>query len=536
MRFVIILTALALLAPAVFASDIMPGRTVLLAVDDAAALDARGVDARPFLPVSGRSGLASRYLAVEPAGDPVAAAARLRSVPGVVAAMVAGTRELFWVPNDTYLGSQWYLQTGNTAGIRLAEAWDLETGSADAVIAVIDTGVDWSHPDLAGNIWLNPGEVDGNGVDDDGNGYVDDRRGWDCGANDADARPQSYFEGGLDVGWHGTHCAGIAAAVTDNGVGIAGAAPGCRIMPLKVIDPDLGFTDAAIIMAFAYAIENGADVLSMSFGGPGDGGAAAFFQDLVDQAVAAGITCVAAAGNNNTSAMMYPAACDGVISVGATDATGARASFSTYGAWVTVNAPGSQIWSTIQSNYEFDFLSGLLFALSYGWDGVNPYMNSDGTSMACPMVAGVVGLVLSRAPGLAPEEVVQLLVTTGDAVSYDQPLGVKVNAEAALMGLDVTATPTAPAGLRLSASPNPFNPRTTVELVLPRASTVWLEIVDVQGRRVRTLVAGEVLQAGSYTRLWDGAGDDGRAMPSGVYLARARTADGVQAGKLTLAR
>jgi subtilisin family serine protease len=274
----------------------------------------------------------------------------------------------------------------------------------------------------------------------------------------------------------------------------------------------------------------------MSFGGPGGGGAEAFFQDLIDQALAAGITCVAAAGNNDTAELMYPAACDGVISVGATDASGARSSFSTYGAWVTVNAPGSQIWSTIQTNYEFDWLSALLFSLSYGWDGVNPYMNSDGTSMACPMVAGVAGLVLSRAPGLSPAEVEQLLVATGDNVAYDQPLGVKVNAEAAIMALDVTAAPDAPAGLLLAASPNPFNPRTTVQLALPRASSVWLEIVDVQGRRVRTLVAGEVLQAGSHTRLWDGAGDDGRAMPSGVYLARVRTDAGVQASKLTLAR
>ena len=518
------------------ALEVTPGRSILIAADDPATLIARGHEPARLLPEGVRDDLARRYLVLDGGGDPAATAAEIRALPGVAAAMVAGTRELFWAPNDPYLSTQWHFQEGNPATIRVAEAWDLQTGSADAVIAVIDTGVDWSHPDLAATTWQNPGEIPGNLVDDDGNGFEDDVRGWDCGDNDADARPETYLEGGIDVGFHGTHCAGIVAAATDNGLGVAGTAPGCRIMPLKVVSTAGGFTDAAIVMAFAYAIDNGADVLSMSFGGPGDGGAAGFYQDLVDQAVAAGVVPVAAAGNNSDAAQMYPAACDGVISVGATDPDGNRASYSTYGAWVTVNAPGSQIWSTVQQNYAWDYLTGILFQLLNGWDGTNPYMYSDGTSMACPMVAGVVGLIRSSAPTLSPAEVAQLLLDTGDDVTYDQPLGVKVNAEAALLALDVTGAPPAVSPLTLAAAPNPFNPRTTLRLEVSHSSDVRLEIVDLRGHLVRTLVADARLEAGRHTYAWDGRDGAGRALPSGMYLARAVLDGRATTAKLTLAR
>ena len=211
-------------------------------------------------------------------------------------------------------------------------------------------------------MWQNPDEVYGNGVDDDGNGWIDDRYGWDCAANDNDPRPRVYLEGGIDVGFHGSHCAGIAAAATDNAVGVAGAGWDCRLMALKVVGTGTPFSVAAITMAFDYAITEHADVISMSFGGTiSDFG---FMQALVDDASAAGIVCVAAAGNNNTSAMMYPAALNHVISVAATNSANQRASFSTYGTWVDVAAPGEQIWSTIMTNYQLDFLTELLFSCS----------------------------------------------------------------------------------------------------------------------------------------------------------------------------
>jgi len=552
MRLVIALILIALVATPGLA---LPEKgSVLLAIDDpsvlaartdnpvaadpalAAVLERHELTIRWLVPGEARQALTRRYVLLEGAADPETVRLEISNLPGVAAAMVNGTRSLFWVPDDLYFPDQWYLQLGNPAGVTVAEAWDLETGNDQVVIAIMDTGVDWSHPDLAANIWINADEIAGNGLDDDGNGFIDDVRGWDCGNQDNDPIPEPYFELGLDVGWHGTHCAGIAAAVTDNGVGIAGAAPGCRIMPLKINNSASQFTDAGITTAFLYAIANSADIISMSFGGPGDGGADGFFQDLVDQALTAGIVCVAAAGNNDDASSMYPAACDGVISVGATDNSGQRASFSTYGDWVTVNAPGTQMWSTIQSNYQWDWLTGILYGLLYGYDGSNPYMNSDGTSMACPLVAGVCGLIRSRAQHLDPAGVRQLLLDTGQQVAFDQPLGVKVDAHAALAALEVTAAPPHALALQVQAVPNPFNPRTELRLDLPRSGAVTVTLHDVRGRQVRTLLAGEVQPAGLLRLDWDGLDSEGRALASGMYLARVQAGARTASVKLMLAR
>ncbi len=458
----------------------------------------------------------------DPAGlDVVAAARAMAALPGVAAASPNYLRVLFLVPNDTYFATQWHFQPGNPAGVNLSEAWDLEMGHPDVVIAVMDTGVDWGHPDLAANIHLNAGEIPSNGLDDDLNGYIDDVRGWDFGDHDADARPHVTLELGLDVGFHGTHCAGIAAAVTNNGLGVAGAAGGCSLIPLKIVDSASQFTDAAIAEAFLYAIDNGADIVSMSFGGP-DG--AEFYQHLVDQAIAAGVVCVAAAGNNNDAAFMYPAACSGVISVGATNPGGLRASFSTYGTWVTVNAPGEHIWSSIQTNYDFDLLTGLLYMLAFEWDGINPYMYGDGTSMACPLVAGVCGLIRTRRPDWTPAEVSQHLLATGQDVAYDQPLGIKVDALAALQALEGTPVGQISSGdfLAFGCAPNPCNPSTEVSFHLPGAGIITLEVLDARGQRVRTLMH-EYCPAGPQRVIWNGQDYAGQPVASGAYLLRLQT-------------
>ena len=343
--------------------------------------------------------------------DPVQAAAELRAT-GLFRAVVANTsvrlfasrpshgelqkhrtapRPAASLPDDPYLLLQWHIDSGDAADVALPEAWDLERGNPGVVIAIMDTGVDTGHPDLAGALWANPGEVAGNGRDDDGNGFADDIHGWDFGGDDADPRPHATPDvSGLDVGFHGTHTAGIASAATDNGIGIAGAGWDCGLMALKVTDPSGAITDAAIAAAFAYAGDMGAAVLSMSFGADGAPGVPEFFQALVDDATAAGVLCVAAAGNDSTDATVYPAANDHVLAVGATDETNGRAFFSNYGAWVDVAAPGTLIFSSICDNYEFDLISQLFYLLFFGWDGVNPYMVSDGTSMACPPDGGSV--------------------------------------------------------------------------------------------------------------------------------------------------
>jgi len=539
---ILCLFALATVVPAdAGQADFRPGEILLMFDADAApSLDADGglrvADGR-LAEALARHGL-GRAVAVSPVAarapaacfklhsgrdgfDPRAVARELVDAGLVRAASPNWVLSLCVLPNDPMLSTQWHIQHAGDGDIDLPEAWDVALGDPASVIAVVDTGVDWSHPDLQAAMWTNPGETPGNGVDDDGNGWVDDVYGWDCGNGDADPRPEVYLELGIDVGFHGSHCAGIAAAATDNATGVVGAGWGCRLMGLKVNDSASAITTESITEALQYAVANGASVVSMSFGGNlTDFG---FMQALIDDANAAGVVCVAAAGNNNDAVRMYPAALDGVISVGATSSANQRASFSTYGAWVDVAAPGEQIWSTVQSNYDWDLLTQLLFMLSYGWDGVNPYMYSDGTSMACPLVAGVCGLIVSERPDYTPDQVLQRLVETGDAIAFDQPLGVKVNAFAALDGLAATGAGDPPAPLRIAAvGPNPFNPRTVIRFETPRAEHVRLAVHDARGARVRLLHAG-VVAAGAHTRVWDGRDAAGRPLPSGPYLIDLRS-------------
>ncbi len=257
------------------------------------------------------------------------------------------------------------------------------------VIGIMDTGVDLGHPDLASQIWSNPGEVPGNGVDDDGNGYVDDVKGWDFGNGDADPNPEPLFENldsfVIDVGFHGTFVAGIAAAATGNLEGIAGAGWNCRILPLKVSNSAGEITSEAVGAAFLYATALHVPVLNMSLGGPGDPGVPEFFQALVDGASAAGVLCVAAAGNDGSETPSYPAGCTGVLAVGATDVNNVRADFSNWGGWVKVGAPGAMMWSAICRNYDVDETSQILYFYFFGWDLERPYMYGDGTSFACPL-------------------------------------------------------------------------------------------------------------------------------------------------------
>ncbi|MGD8394104.1 MAG: S8 family serine peptidase [Candidatus Eiseniibacteriota bacterium] len=546
-------------APAARAADCRPGELLLILADDTPLdLGASGEGAptssdpalsallarhglvhhemivRKSAPLSARERRYVKLTSDRADFDPIAAAAELTATGHFVAVSPNYQLELLVMPNDTYIGRQWAVESANDADIDLPEAWDVEQGHPGVVIAVIDTGVDWSHPDLAGNAWQNPGEIPSNGIDDDGNGYVDDVYGWDCAMNDNDPRPEPYLEAGVDVGFHGTHCAGIAAATTNNAAGIAGAGWGCSVMGLKVVSTAGGFTTQAVTNAFLYAATEHVDVISMSFGGTfQDFG---FMQSLIDDATADGIVCVAAAGNNDTPEMLYPAALDHVLSVAATNASNQRASFSTYGTWVDVAAPGEHIWSCVQSNYEWDVLTQLLFMLLYEWDGVNPYMYADGTSMACPLTAGVCALVRGAAPWMTAEQVAERIIDTGDVIQFDQPIGVKVNALAAVTNLTTSATAAAPApAVRLVSHPNPFNPRTTLELAVVTRSRVRLDIHDATGRLVRTLLDG-VVPAGVHTVAWDGRDGTGRRAASGLYLARVTANGGARTLKLTLVR
>jgi subtilisin family serine protease len=467
--------------------------------------------------------------------DPLAAAEALRET-GRFAAVVPNfsVHLLATYPSDLWLPYQWYVDDASFADIRLPFAWDVEKGQSSVVIAIIDTGVDIGHPDLATQIWHNPGEIAGNSLDDDGNGYVDDVDGWDFGRHDNDPRPEYSRDDstGIDLGYHGTFCAGIAAAATNNDDGIAGAGWNCRIMALKASHPDsTGLIYAsAVAPAIAYAVDEGASIISMSFGDFAVPGLPQFYQTLVDMANQAGVLCVAAAGNEGDDVPIYPAGCERLLAVAATDFDNNRAEFSNWGSYVDIAAPGSSMWSTICQNYTF-LLSDQIVYLFLGWDTVNPYMYGDGTSFACPLVAGVAGLVRSHFPSLNPAMVRHHLIATGDPLPYDHPIGPKVNAFQA-----VSTVPTAVEGgqtprLALAVAPNPAVGGSEIRFSLEQEARVRLSLFDASGRRVRELM-DRPLAPGPHRIVWDGRTDVGSPVGAGVYLVKLETAGSTRTMKL----
>jgi subtilisin family serine protease len=277
------------------------------------------------------------------------------------------------VPNDPHYAEQWHLSR-----IRAPEAWDLFTGDDSIVIAVIDTGVDLDHPDLVGKLWINAGEIPDNNLDDDGNGYVDDTHGWDFVNSDAD--PQDDY-------WHGTHVAGIATADTNNGQGVAGVAWGARIMPLKVLDSRGDGSYADVASAIVYAVDHGTMILNLSLGGEDYSHT---LVEAVNYARERGGLLAAAAGNES-GAVLYPAANDGVLAVAATTRQDKRWYGSNHGPEIDIAAPGADIYNTTLNN---------------------SYASASGTSTATPQVSGLAALVWSAQPSLTNAEVARVITRT----------------------------------------------------------------------------------------------------------------------------
>ena len=289
-------------------------------------------------------------------------------------------------PSDSLHAEQWALTR-----IQAQDAWDTCRGSHEVVVALIDTGVDYTHRDLEGNLWVNEAERDGvAGVDDDENGYVDDIYGYNFADDLSDP---------ADDHGHGTHCAGIVAAAGDNGLDVAGVCWTVRLMPLKVLDSDGDGSAADAVPAIYYAVANGADVISGSWGGQED---SRTLREAIAYAHEQGVIVVAAAGNENSDVPYYPAAYPEVLSVAATDAGDRRYYLSNYGDWVDLAAPGRDIVSLRPP--------GLLWSARH--DDFTGRMS--GTSMAAPHASGACALLLSANPLLTGEEVERILLATAD--------------------------------------------------------------------------------------------------------------------------
>ena len=304
---------------------------------------------------------------------------------------------------DPDFSKQWGM---NDIGAK--EAWNQTMGSPDMIVAVIDTGVDYTHEDLLPNLWRNSKEIAGNGKDDDGNGYVDDMIGWDFVTNDNKpfdlaVDPAQLLTSGGNPG-HGTHCAGNVAAKGGNALGIAGVAPNVKIMSLRFISDKGEGTSADAIKAIKYAVDNGAKVLSNSWGSEGEDpkedAENKALREIITYAQTKGALFIAAAGNghqgvgydNDTDkAPGYPASYDheNIISVAAIDVKNELGSFSNWGIKsVDIGAPGVDVYSTVvggsYNNYVID---------------IGPFQVTwDGTSMAAPHVAGAAALYWSAHP------------------------------------------------------------------------------------------------------------------------------------------
>ncbi len=280
-----------------------------------------------------------------------------------------------------------YEDAWHHAIIHSDDAWKITQGRKEIVVAVIDSGVDFSHPDLISAGWINAGEIESNFIDDDGNGYIDDVFGWDFVSNDSAPGPT------IDdpVNWHATFIAGIIAAPKDN-FGIVGVAPNVTIMNVRILNADNMFYSFEVFgNAIRYAAENGADVINLSVTLSDN---SSLYMDDIEYANSLNIPVVAASGNNGLSVISYPAKSDNVISVGATSSWGETADFSNYGEELELVAPvgNSEDDDNIISIVPPDLYSG-------GW----------GTSFAAPQVAATIAMMKSLNDSLSVAEIRDIL-------------------------------------------------------------------------------------------------------------------------------
>ena len=343
---------------------------------------------------------------------------RLESDPGIARVEPDFVYRFRRIPNDALWSSQWDKRIVGAPAV-----WDVTLGSSDIICVGIDTGIDWNHPDLTPNLWVNPGEdLDGdgvawtdpgypgdyddlNGTDDDGNGHMDDFLGWDfiygignCATGeDCDSQMDNDMFG---LHPHGTHVGGIMAARGNNDIGVAGMCWLGKLMGIRAgyIDRqgEGGIPASAELPAILYAVANGARVINMSYGG---GGGSSYSEEVMDIAWDAGAILFAASGNDGSTDPQYPAAYENVIAVNATESNDHLSWWSNRGTWTDLCAPGSGIMSTV----------------------INSYGTMSGTSMASPNAAGVAALVWSLFPEMTNAQLRDLLQNTAENIAAQNP-------------------------------------------------------------------------------------------------------------------
>lgn len=328
----------------------------------------------------------------------------MRRILFLLACLLLPAQVLALTPDDDFYSDQWYLEQ-----IEAPDAWEVTTGSAEVIVAVLDAGTDIDHPDLRDNLWTNSGEVASNGEDDDANGFIDDVRGWDFVDDDSNPMPDDGTEADVDAVSHGTLIAGLVGAVGDNDRGVAGVNWEVSILPLRMLDASGSGTSEAASAAIDYAVAQGADVINLSFAGDVND---PLLRRAVRDAYRAGVVVVAAMGNDSRdtdSQPVYPACFqssdeDWVIGVGSTDVDDYRSLFSNFGEnCVDLSAPGEDIFG-LSFEEEDDGFSDFYLG---GWSG---------TSMSAPLVTGAAALLLSIYPDLTPDDISNVLQLSVDPI------------------------------------------------------------------------------------------------------------------------
>ena len=379
----------------------------------------------------------------------------VRQWSGEAGVRVAGPNSLGWwvrTPNDPLYALQWHWPK-----ISAPTCWDIQRGGSATVVAVLDTGIQWDHEDMAAKIWVNTAEIPGNGIDDDGNGFVDDVHGWNFEDNNADSQPHAASAAD-DLDGHGTGCGSCVGGATDNNLGVAGQDWNCRVMPIKVGDAATGPILSAMLSGITYAANNGANVLSMSVGF----GYSSAWDSALQYARSKGVVCCAAAGNeyheftDDPFSWSSPVCNDGanpkttnfVVGCAATDESDLKTDFSNYDGsstktFVDVCAPGQ------------DIMMAWLYDPAHGL--ADKYISAAGTSFACPITAGLCALVHAQHPSFDPLAILAQIRATADNIDSANPLyagklgGGRIN-DAAAIGFDFP--PGAPKSVVAADTPN----------------------------------------------------------------------------------
>lgn len=419
------------------------------------------------------------------------------------------------VPNDPYYlppRNQRRYQQWHLPRINANYAWSLCKGRDDFLVAVVDTGVDLQHPDLQNR--LTPGISI---------------------VNQDNYSPPA---GGMDDNGHGSHVAGLIAAGTDNGVGVAGCAWNGKIIPIKVLNNSGEGTDADIAAGIVWAADAGARIINLSLGGPDDGsGPPSALQSAVDYAYAKGCLIVAAAGNSGDRTIYYPAALPHVLAVAATDPWDQWAGYSTYGPFVDLAAPGGAAPEAL--SMETGILSSYWDSNSYitdltGGSEAGEYAITVGTSMAAAIASGAAQVLWSYRPGLTADQVEDLLKATAldtESSGPDEKTGAGRLDLLAALGNPPVSRP----ALTVYNFPNPFNPEresTQIVFLLDRPGAGRLAIYDASRELVwEKRIEAEQALAGKNSAWWDGRNGRGQRVANGAYYLRLTMDDG-QAGKV----